>query len=114
MLPNKLTYATVGGIFALVALTVDQVLWLRFPLYFGPGILIAFLSPFIAAGVGGGVGWWAMKKDEQNVGLAIIVTNLLAATLGIWWALSFQPQAFGGPGISPAFISALKRLFIVQ
>ena len=104
MVPNKRTYAANGGISALIALFVDQLLWLRFPLYFGPGIVIAFLSPFIVAGVGCVVGWKAMNEYGQTVGLAIVATNLLAATLGVWWALELQPQAFGGPGISPAFL----------
>lgn len=99
---------------AFVALVVDQMLWLRFPLSFGPGILIAFLAPVVVGGIGISIGRRVASGEDRRLGIAIVITNLLAVVLGLWWALELQPQAFGGPGISPAFLPLAKPPFIVR
>ena len=106
------SYTVIGSITAFGALIVDQLLWLRYPLYFGPFVVVAFLVPAIVGGVGIVIAWRLVRRGDRRLGAAIVLVNLLAVGLGVSWALRLQPHAFGGGDPSPAFLAPPNTLWL--
>lgn len=92
---SKKKYTLLGGLTALLALVINQFLWIVTNLGFGPGVIIGVLAPILIGGSGVAIGLRAIPQYGRRFGATIVGTNILAIIVGLVWSLVVQPRAFG-------------------